>query len=56
MLGNTGAIIDDTVYDADVTVSFAMKPSEAEAFVEKVVEISGGKNCPERIGTRFDAK
>ena len=56
LLGNTGAIVDDKVYDADVTVSFAMKPAEAEAFVEKVVEISGGKNRPERIGTRFDAK
>ena len=56
LLGNTGAIIDDTVYDERVTLKFAMKPQEAEAFSEKIVELSGGTNRPEEIGRRFDAK
>ena len=56
LLGNTGAIIDGTVYDADVTLRFAMKPCEAEGFAEKIIELSGGQNRPEAIGTRFDAK
>ena len=56
LLGNTGAIIDDTVYDDKVTLKFAMKPVEAEPFCEKIVELSGGQNRPEEIGRRFDAK
>jgi uncharacterized YigZ family protein len=56
LLQNTGAIIDDTVYDDKVTLRFAMKPAEAAAFKEKITELSGGKNCPETVGSRFDAK
>ena len=56
LLGNTGAIIDDTVYDERVTLKYAMKPDDAEAFSLKIVELSGGKNRPEKIGMRFDAK
>lgn len=56
LLGNTGAIVDDTVYDDKVTLLFAMKPVEAEIFCEKITEMSGGKNRPEQIGMRFDAK
>lgn len=56
LLQNTGAIIDDTVYDDKVTLRFAMKPTEAAAFKEKITELSGGKNCPETVGSRFDAK
>lgn len=55
-LANTGAIVDDTVFADNVTLLFAMKPSEAEAFAEKVVEQSGGQKSPEEIGRRFDAK
>lgn len=55
-LENTGAIIDDTVFADNVTLLFAMKPDEAAAFTEKVVEQSGGQNRPVEIGRRFDAK
>ena len=55
LLSSTGAIIDDTVYDEKVTLRFAMKPAEAVGFTEKVVEMSGGTNRPEKVGTRFDA-
>lgn len=55
-LQNTGAIIDDTVFADSVTLLFAMKPDEAVAFSEKVIEQSGGQNRPIEIGRRFDAK
>ncbi len=55
-LANTGAIIDDTVFADNVTLLFAMKPGEAEAFAGKVIEQSGGQNRPEETGRRFDAK
>ena len=56
LLANTGAIIDDTVYDERVTLKYAMKPCEGEAFSLKIVELSGGKNAPEKTGARFDAR
>ena len=54
LLQNAGAMIDDTVYDDKVTLTFAQKPAAAEAFALKVTELSGGTNAPEVIGTRFD--
>ena len=54
LLQNAGAMIDDTVYDDKVTLTFAQKPDAADAFALKVTELSGGTNAPEVIGTRFD--
>lgn len=54
ILQSTSAKMDDTVYDDKVTICFAMKEAEAEAFSAKVVELSGGQNIPEVIGERFD--
>ena len=54
LLQSAGAMIDDTVYDDKVTLTFAQKPDAAEAFALKVTELSGGTNAPEVICTLFD--
>ena len=49
-----GAVIDDTVFEADVTVRFAVKRREGDAVVGKIVEMSYGKDVPVLIGERYD--
>ena len=48
------AIIEDTVFDADVTVVFSVKRRVADETVAKIREMSYGKDIPELIGERFD--
>ena len=49
-----GAVIDDTVFEADVTMRFAVKRREGDAVVSKIVEMSYGKDVPVLVGERYD--
>ena len=49
-----GVLVDDTVYEADVTVRFALKRSMAETVRAKIVEMSYGRDIPELVGERYD--
>jgi hypothetical protein len=49
-----GVLVDDTVYEADVTVRFALKRSMAETVRAKIVEMSYGRDIPEIVGERYD--
>lgn len=49
-----GVLVDDTVYEADVTVRFAIKRSRGDALVEKIREMSYGRDEPRLIGERYD--
>jgi len=52
-LNRAGILVEDTVFDADVTVRFALLPDVAESFVKRIVEISGGKELPRMIDEKF---
>ena len=47
-------LVDDTVFDANVTVRFALKRRDADAVVKKIVEMSYGRDVPELMGERYD--
>lgn len=49
-----GVLVDDTVFDANVTVRFALKRQEADAVVKKIVELSYGRDVPRLVGERYD--
>ena len=48
------AIIDDTVFEADVQVVFAIKKGVDAKLLPKISEISFGKDFPLKEGERFD--
>ena len=50
------AIIDNTDYSDVVSVQFAVKEQFASEIIHKISEITSGKNVPERLCERFDAK
>ena len=50
------AIIDNTDYSDCVAVQFAVKEQFANEITRKISEITSGKNVPERLCERFDAK
>ncbi|MBQ9113079.1 MAG: YigZ family protein [Clostridia bacterium] len=52
--GDIGAVIDDTVFEADVTVRFAVKRREADGVLKKISEMSYGKDMPMLLGERYD--
>lgn len=49
-----GAVIDDTVFEAQVTVRLAMKRSQAGEMLKKITEMSYGKDVPTLLGERYD--
>ena len=49
-----GVLIDDTLYEAEVTVRFAVKRKERDGFIKKITEMSYGKDVPSLIGERYD--
>ncbi len=49
-----GALIDDTAFEAEVTVRFAVKRREGEQVVAKITEMSYGKDVPVLVGERYD--
>ena len=54
ILTNYGVIIDDTVFEADVCVRFAVKRDRVKSLIDKILETGYGKDVPEKIGERFD--
>lgn len=54
LLGAANAVIDDVNYAEDVCIRFAVKESEKDAIVAKIVETGYGKDVPGEVGTRFD--
>lgn len=54
LLSSFDAIIDDTVFEADVKVVFAIKQGVDANLLPKISEISFGKYLPIREGERFD--
>ena len=54
VLASFGAVIDDTVFEADVRIEYAVKVGVAERLNPKISEISFGKYQAEKVGERFD--
>lgn len=54
LLGAANAVIDDVNYAEDVCLRFAIKESERDALVAKIVETGYGKDVPREVGSRFD--
>ncbi len=48
------ALIDDTVFGAEVTLTLALKRREAAGMVKKIAEMSAGRDIPELVGERYD--
>ena len=49
-----GALIDDTFFEADVTVKFSVKRRKCDGVVNKITEMSFGRDRPVLIGERYD--
>ena len=54
LLPQFNAIIDDTDFSDKVKVTFALKSTTTSPLIEKIREMSAGKDMPELIGERFD--
>ena len=54
LLSSFGAVIDDTVFEADVKLIFATKHGVADSLLPKISEMTYGKYLPEKEGERFD--
>ena len=54
LLTSYGAVIDDTVFEADVCIEYAVKIGVAEKLDPKISEISYGKYIAKKVGERFD--
>lgn len=49
-----GALTDGVVFEARVTVRFAVKRRRCDEVVKKITELSGGKSLPRLLGERYD--
>ena len=54
VLASYNAVIDDTVFEADVRIEYAIKLGVADKLNTKISEISFGKYQAEKVGERFD--
>ena len=54
LLPQFNAIIDDTEFSDKVKVTFALKSATVSPLLEKIKEMSAGRDCPELLGERFD--
>ena len=54
ILPTFNAITDSTDFTDKVTIAFAVKETEVSSLIQKITEMSGGRDKPERIGERFD--
>ncbi|MBQ9783033.1 MAG: YigZ family protein [Clostridia bacterium] len=54
LLANTGALIDDTGFEADVRVRFAVRKQSREGLLKKITETGYGRDVPVEVGERFD--
>ena len=55
-LSKLPSVTDDVIYDADITVKFALPVAYTAPFSEKVSEISAGKCAVKKTGERLGAK
>lgn len=49
-----GILIDDTVFEANVTLNFAVKRRMGDEVVKKITEMSYGRDVPKLMGERYD--
>ena len=54
ILPTFNAITDSTDFTDKVTIAFAVKETEVSSLIQKITEMSGGRDKPERTGERFD--
>ena len=54
ILNSFGAVIDDTIFEADVKIVFATKHGVSDTLMPKISEMTYGKYLPEKEGERFD--
>ncbi len=54
LLPQFNAIIDDTDFSDKVRITFALKSVTVAPLLEKIKEMSAGRDCPELLGERFD--
>ena len=54
ILTSFGAVIDDTIFEADVKIVFATKHGVSDTLMPKISEMTYGKYLPEKEGERFD--
>lgn len=54
LLTAAGVIIDDTSYEAEVTIRFAIRRRESQALCQKIIETGYGKDIPKVKGERYD--
>ncbi len=54
ILMNVGALVDDTDFGADVSLTFAIKRTDADVLIKKISEASYGRDIPQKTGERFD--
>ena len=53
-LSEVAAVIDDTVFEVQVTVRFAVKRSVGDEVSKKITEMSYGRDVPKLVGERYD--
>ena len=49
-----GVLVDDTQFEASVTVKFAVKRREVDGVIAKIIEMSYGRDVPRIVGERYD--
>lgn len=49
-----GVLVDDTQFEAAVTVKFAVKRREVDGVIEKIIEMSYGRDVLRIVGERYD--
>ena len=54
LLPQFNAVVDDTDFSDKVKVTFALKSTTVSPLLEKIKEMSAGRDCPTFIGERFD--
>jgi len=54
LLPQFNAIVDDTEFSDKVRVTFALKSTTVQPLLEKIKEMSAGRDCPEKLCERFD--
>ena len=54
LLPQFNALIDDTDFSDKVRVTFALKSTTVTPLLDKIREMSAGRDCPELLGERFD--
>ena len=54
LLAAANAVIDNVEYTADVCVRFAVKETEKDTLIQKIIETGYGKDVPKQLGARLD--